>query len=127
MAARPYVLYGLRNCDACRRVRRALELADVDWRFHDLRAEGVDANQVSDWLERLGAITLLNRRSRAWRELSAAERELPDDASVQALLVRVPTLIRRPLLQTPEGRIASGRDAETVAAAAGQSEGDGTT
>lgn len=46
----------------------------------------------------------LSKRSRAYRELGLAEREVSDDELLD-LMVAEPTLLRRPLVLTPEGSV----------------------
>jgi Spx/MgsR family transcriptional regulator len=104
------VVVGLAQCDGCRRARRWLEGRGVAWRFHDLRADGVDAQQIAAWADDLGASTLLNRRSRTWRELDPARREGLDDAGIRALLQEDPRLIRRPLLLIDGRAVTAGFD-----------------
>lgn len=109
MSARP-VLYGLSSCDSCRRARRALDAAGLDYVFHDLRGDGIDRTRVDAWIEQVGLERLINRRSRTWRELEPGSRESLDDEGVRELLVSHPALIRRPLLATADGRIEIGRE-----------------
>lgn len=99
-------LYGLKQCDSCRKARRLLDELGVDYRFIDLRADATDANgQLDDaLLDRfLAAVpweTLLNRRSTTWRQLEASDREALDAAKARTLLRQHPTLLKRPLLAT---------------------------
>ncbi|MGR3490623.1 MAG: ArsC/Spx/MgsR family protein [Shimia sp.] len=83
------VLYGLGNCDTCRKARKALPSAQ----FVDVRAEGVPQDTIRNAFEAFGD-TLMNRRSTTWRELSEAERA----RDPIALLIDHPTLMKRPLI-----------------------------
>ena len=65
-------------------------------RFHDLRADGLDAAMVTDWLDSVFADRLVNRRSTTWRGLSGRERDAQGDDLVQ-LLIDHPTLVKRPV------------------------------
>lgn len=91
-------LYGIPNCDTVRRARRWLQEQQVEYRFHDLRADGLEHARVAAWLAALGHEALINRRSSSWRQVPAPEREGLDDARAAALILAQPTLIRRPLL-----------------------------
>ncbi len=106
------VLYGLRSCDTCRKARRFLDEYGVNHRFHDLREQGVDAALVEHWLSQVGPDALLNRRSTTWRQLDDATRERFAGPELQAWLAEYPTLIKRPVLQTPGGCLV-GFDAAT--------------
>jgi Spx/MgsR family transcriptional regulator len=92
------VVYGIPNCDTVRKARKWLEQQQVNYHFHDVRAEPVSADAVHSWLQQLGTDTVLNKRSTAWRQLSAEEQAVTSNADVVALLQRHPTLMKRPLL-----------------------------
>lgn len=93
------VIYGLKNCDTCRKAVKLLEAGGAPYRFHDLRADGLPAERLALWLDKAGWETLLNRRSTTWRELPAAEKAGLDSARAAELLVRHPTLIKRPVVE----------------------------
>lgn len=113
-------LYGLKNCDTCTKARRWLAQRGIDHDFVDLRAEGVDRARLAQWLDAVGRDSLVNRRSRTWRELDAVDRGLGDDDRVLDLLRREPTLIKRPVLVLDTGVVLVGfSDARYEAALAG--------
>lgn len=93
-------LYGLSNCDTCRKARRWLDNAGIEHAFVDVREQGVDADQLDTWTQHTGWEALLNRRSRAWRELPDAERTELNTTKAIALMQAHPTLIKRPVLAT---------------------------
>ena len=89
------ILYGLKNCDTCRKALKALENAGVDVRFRDVRSDGVPDEVMTRAWTRFGA-NLLNTRSTTWRGLDEAERaRAPLD-----LLADHPALMKRPLIET---------------------------
>ena len=83
-------LYGLKNCDTCRKVMKLLDGAD----FVDVRIDGVPEETLKAAFEQFGA-ALANTRSTTWRNLSEEERAKPE----LALLVEHPTLMKRPLIE----------------------------
>ena len=92
-------VYGIKQCDTCRKALKWLQRQGVDHRFHDLRVDGLDAAQVRGWLDSDFADQLVNRRSTTWRGLSEAEKASEGDDLV-ALLVEHPTLVKRPVFET---------------------------
>lgn len=105
-------LYGIRNCDTCRRAWKWLEEQGIDYRFHDLRRDGIDAGRIETWCDHLDTDTLINRRGQTWRRLSPEDRER-DETGLRALLGDEPTLIKRPVIETPDGGVYVGWN-ETV-------------
>ncbi|MDO8861475.1 ArsC family reductase [Haliea sp. E1-2-M8] len=97
-------LYGISNCDTVKKARRWLELHDVEYRFHDLREDGINKAQVRAWLDELGWETLVNKRSTSWKALPAAARETMDDNAALTAILEHPTLIKRPLLDVGHER-----------------------
>lgn len=94
------ILYGIPNCDACRKARQWLDKAGIAYRFHDVRANGLTSKQVQRWLDALGWETLLNRRGTSWRNLPETARAGLNAAKASRLLLENPTLMKRPLLET---------------------------
>lgn len=92
-------LYGLKNCDTCKKALRALEAAGHTLHFIDIRAEADLAVKVPLWLLAVGADALLNKRSTTWRTLEDHEKAAAEAGAVEALLVATPTLIKRPVIE----------------------------
>ena len=113
-------VHGLKTCDTCRKALKWLTAAGIEHRFHDVRADGVTAQQLAAWAGAVGWEALLNRRGTTWRGLPAAETDGVDDARALALMERHPALIKRPVFVLPDGRVLVGfaaKQQETLTAA----------
>jgi arsenate reductase len=97
------VLYGLKNCDTCRKALKVL--TEVD--FVDVRGQGVPADVMAKALDQFGT-KLLNTRSTTWRELGEGDRSRP----ASELLAKYPVLMKRPLIENA-GQLWLGWTAET--------------
>jgi Spx/MgsR family transcriptional regulator len=105
-------IYGIKNCDTCRKALRFLEEGGIDHDWHDLRDDGIDVATLQRWVGEVGADTLVNRRSTTWRGLSEAERvEALSAIGSAAFLADHPTLIKRPVFEI-EGAIHVGFKAD---------------
>ncbi len=93
-------LYGLKNCDTCRKAMKWLAAKGIEHRLHDVRADGVTSDQISAWTSALGWEAVLNRRSTTWRQIPEADRAGLDEARAVALMAAHPTLIKRPVIDT---------------------------
>lgn len=89
------ILYGLKNCDTCKKALKSLQSSGKSVKFVDIRAEADLVSKVPLWLDAAGEALLVNRRSTTWRNLDEAARA--GDAA--ALLVANPTLIKRPVIE----------------------------
>jgi arsenate reductase len=109
------VVNGLKSCDTCRKARAWLTGEGIEHRFHDLRADGLEADQVRRWLEAAGADRLVNRRGTTWRGLSEAERDVTAEDDIVALLLAHPAIIKRPVFELGEAVIVGFDDAARAA------------
>ncbi len=92
-------LYGIPNCDTMKKARRWLESQGLEYRFHDYKKEGVDAERLRQWVARLGWETLLNRRGMMWRKLPEELRARMDEATALQVMRETPSIIKRPVLE----------------------------
>jgi len=94
-------VYGIKQCDTCRKSLKWLARQGIEHRFHDVRIDGLQADLLKPWLSSSLAPKLVNRRSTTWRQLTDEQRQLEGDALL-ALLLEHPTLIKRPVFVTDE-------------------------
>lgn len=87
-------IYGLKNCDSCRKAMKALP----DFELVDVRQEGVPDSVLAQAHDRFGQ-DLINTRSTTWRGLGEAVKV----GDPLTLLKEHPAIMKRPL-------IASGND-----------------
>ena len=92
-------LYGLKNCDTCKKALKALEGAGKTVTFVDIRDEADLQTKVPAWLSAVGTEKLLNKRSTTWRALSEAEQTKALADATQEALIANPTLIKRPVIE----------------------------
>lgn len=95
-------IYGIKNCDTMKKAFDWLDSHGVAYTFHDYRAEGVTEDQVRGWCHALGWEKVLNKASTTFRNLPDADKAGLDEERAIALMVREPTMIKRPVLQTGE-------------------------
>lgn len=91
-------LYGLKSCDSCRAARKWLDTAGIDYRYHDVRGDGLDVSIIRSWFAGSDWEQLINKRSLTWRKIPEADRGGLDETRAIALLVEYPTLAKRPVL-----------------------------
>ena len=99
------IVYGIKNCDTCRKALKWLDAESIEYKFHDFRKDGLDQSTVSNWIDEISIDTILNRRGTTWRKLPE-----PDQASVKtgnaaSLLTENPTLIKRPVFDLGAKRL----------------------
>ena len=87
------ILYGLKNCDTCRKALKALPNAELV----DVSTQPVPDAVLDKALDEFGD-ALLNTRSTTWRGLSEEERA----KAPKELLIAHPKLMKRPLIANGE-------------------------
>jgi len=93
-------VYGLKSCDTCRKARKFLAEKDIDFRFHDVRDDGLDIRMLERWVDRIDWERLLNRQSLTWRKIPEVDRADMDMERALALIIENPTLMKRPVLES---------------------------
>ena len=94
------VLYGLKNCDTCRKARKWAEAEGLELSFKDLRADGLPEEALDRWIAQQGWETLLNRRGTTWRTLTEEDKQDVDTEKARRLMLEHPALIKRPVFDS---------------------------
>ncbi len=92
-------LFGLKNCETCRKALKALKDAGAEPDFHDVRVDGVTKAYLTKWARAAGWETLLNTRSTTWRELPDPNKDDMCEEKAIDLMAEHPTLIKRPVIE----------------------------
>lgn len=103
-------LYGIKNCDTVKKARRRLDDGGIAYRFHDFRTDSLERAALERFAASLGWETLLNRQSSTWRQLDDSAKADMNQDSALALMLERPTLIKRPVLDSGDGRLFIGLD-----------------
>ncbi len=98
MPGHSVALYGLKNCDTCRKARRDLEAAGHTVRFIDVREDADLEKKLPVWLK-AAPLKLVNKSSATWRSLSNGQKAKAGTQGEAALLAAHPTLIKRPVIE----------------------------
>ena len=68
-------LYGLKNCDTCRKALKEIEGDGHNVTLIDVREDGMDPGLLAGLLAKHGDEVLLNKKSTTWRELSEDDKD----------------------------------------------------
>ena len=93
-------VYGLKSCDTCRKARKFLAERDIDFRFHDVRDDGLEMQTLQRWASRIDWEKLLNRQSLTWRKIPEVDRAEMNVDRALGLIFENPTLLKRPVLES---------------------------
>jgi arsenate reductase (glutaredoxin) len=100
-------IYGIPNCDTVKKARTWLDGQGVAYTFHDYKKAGVDAASLRRWVAALGWEKVLNRAGTTFRALSEADKADLDADKAVALMLKQPSMIKRPIAEG-EGTLLAG-------------------
>lgn len=104
-------LHGIPNCDTVKKARAWLTARGVAHEFIDFKKAAPAEALLWQWLAAVGAEQLLNRKGSTWRALDDASRAMAElEAGAIALMRAQPSLIKRPVVQWPDGALTVGFD-----------------
>lgn len=104
-------VYGIKNCDTVKKAINWLVDHRIEFQFHDYKKDGIDQNQLEEFLKKFGHEKLINRKGTTWRQLEKAEKNsVIDDKSALKLMLTKPSVIKRPILDS-EDQLLLGFDA----------------
>lgn len=100
-------IYGIKNCSSMKKAFDLLNELGLAYEFHDYKKQGIDADRLKAWLDAQGQEVILNKKGTTWKKLSEQQQQaaLVSEAGLIDALAAHSSLIKRPVLQTPQGYI----------------------
>lgn len=102
-------MYGIKNCQTMKKAMTYLENNDINYQFHDYKKQGIDADTLTSWLKQKQRDEIINKRGTTWRKLAEEDKKLDDDQAAIALMIKQPSMIKRPALMV-DGTLYLGFD-----------------
>ena len=110
-------IYGIKNCDTMKKARAWLDKQGIDYAFHDYKVSGIEKKKLESWAKKTGWERLLNRAGTTFRRLPDKEKEGITEQKAIALMLEQPSMIKRPVLELPGGKLLVGFKPEAYKAA----------
>ena len=102
-------IYGLKNCDTCKKATKWLDRFNVAYTFVDYRDSKPSPETLLEWAGKAGGFAaMINKSSTTWRQLPDNRKSPESDAEWKLLLREYPQLIKRPLVITDDGSLSQG-------------------
>ena len=105
-------IYGIKNCDTMKKARTWLDKHKVAYAFHDYKVAGIARAKLEGWAKKAGWETLLNRAGTTFRKLPDKDKSAITEKKAIALMLKQPSMIKRPVLELGGGRLLVGFAAE---------------
>ena len=110
-------IYGIKNCDTMKKARAWLDERGVKYAFHDYKTAGIEKTKLEGWVKKAGWETLLNKAGTTFRKLADSDKEGITESKAIKLMLAQPSVIKRPVLELPGGKLLVGFKPELYAAA----------
>ena len=62
-------IYGLKNCDSCRKAIKYLKKNNLSYEFIDIKNDLLKKNKIKEWLSVHDVDKVINKKSTTWRQL----------------------------------------------------------
>ena len=95
-------VYALKACETCRKAIKEMKAAGLEPDVIDVRADGMDTEEIAKIVEAVGFEKALNRRSTTWRALDDPDKAGLDNVRAVQLIEAHPTLMKRPAITDGE-------------------------
>jgi arsenate reductase len=101
-------LYGIKNCDTMKKARAWLDKHKVEYAFHDYKSAGIDRDRLEGWANKAGWETVLNKAGTTFRKLPDKDKDGLTEKKAITLMLAQPSMIKRPVLELPRGKLIVG-------------------
>src|ERR1044071_6794729 len=100
-----------------KKARAWLDKHGVDYAFHDYKTAGIERDKLERWAKKVGWEILLNRAGTTYRKLPDKDKEGLAEKKAIALMLKQPSMIKRPVLELGAGKLMVGFAPESYKAA----------
>ena len=104
----PVTIYGIKNCDTMKKARSWLDQNGVTYTFHDYKTAGIERERLERWAKKAGWEILLNRAGTTVKKLPDKDKAGLSEAKAFALMMKQPSMIKRPVLDAGGGKLLVG-------------------
>jgi arsenate reductase (glutaredoxin) len=102
-------IFGIKNCDTMKKAFAWCSDHDVNYEFHDYKKQGVTREKLVAWCKVVGWKSLLNTKGTTWQRLDPKP-VITAQGQAVTLMLEHNSLIRRPVVETADGRVLVGFD-----------------
>ncbi len=105
-------VYGIPNCNTVKKALDWLKEKELAFTFHDFKKEGVTQTRLKIWMKAIPKEVLVNKKGTTWRGLDPGQQaSVETQAGAIALMAEKTSVIKRPVLEWPDGSITVGFEA----------------
>ena len=108
-------VYGIKNCNTMKKTFDFLELEGIEYEFVDYKKHAPDGALLVRFADKVGYEALINKRGTTYRKLEDEDKkELETEKSALVVLAEKSSMIKRPIIEFPNGEIVLGFEPEKI-------------
>src|SRR6202000_1727039 len=93
-------MYGIPNCDTVKKARDWFKNHNIDYEFHNFKAEGISDEKLKEWDSKAGYEKILNKASSTWKQLpDDVKQNVKTKEDAFALIQQNTSMIKRPVIE----------------------------
>ncbi|MBS1625224.1 MAG: Spx/MgsR family RNA polymerase-binding regulatory protein [Bacteroidetes bacterium] len=110
-------IYGIKKCDTMQKAFKWLAAKEIPYEFHNYKESGIDKATLQVWLEHFPTDKLINTKGTTYRALTDEEKaSISSKVKATTLMIRNPSLIKRPVWDLGQGKLFLGWDEKALSA-----------
>ncbi len=91
-------IYGIKTCNSVQKAIKFCKTHDLEYSFHDFRAEPLDASKIDFFASQVDINTLFNSRGTKYKDLKLKELNLDEEGKLE-WLKKENMLLKRPIIE----------------------------
>src|SRR5690606_11385238 len=109
------LVYGIKNCDTIKKTLQLLEDEGIGYDFIDYKKERPTKELIEGFLQKVSLAELINKRGTTYRKLPEDQKNLLESGEdALPVIMDNSSLIKRPVVQFPNGELIVGLNKEKI-------------
>lgn len=108
-------VYGIKNCNTMKKTFDFLENEGIKYEFVDYKKKAPDTELLNAFADKVGFEALINKKGTTYRKLEDREKKLLEKKEAAlAILTEKSSMIKRPIVEFPDGSLILGFEPEQI-------------
>lgn len=108
-------VYGIKNCNTMKKTFQLLDNEGIDYEFIDYKKQKPTKELLESFASKVTVEQLVNRKGTTYRKLSDVEKaSLENGTTAFPLMIESSSMIKRPIVQFPDGELILGLQEEEI-------------
>lgn len=91
-------MYGIKTCASVKKAKAFFDENNISYDFIDLKKEALNIEKIEKWQGFTSAVSMLNPRSKAYRDLGLKDKNISDKKAI-SLILKDNGILKRPIIE----------------------------